>query len=274
MSNEEQPSAASGSVPNAFGNALAWKWTRQMPASVRRSGLPTLLYALRAMANPAGELRFNGERKPIRIQDIAKAACCDEKDARRYLEAAEKAGVVMVRGERRRGRPTLYIVVPSPWPDWEAAAVHLDVTKRERQGRKAAPWAGQQDEKFRGRSPELEEPEFGGPPPELTDGTENEVRGTAPRMSSGDRPPIGSGDRPPNNPGDSQGTSHESAEVSSQPQVDGSTARKIDLHDKQPRADPAADAANSLNRCTECRIPLIRPAPDGLCFGCRKAHTA
>ena len=274
MSNEEQPSAASGSVPNAFGNALAWKWTRQMPAAVRRSGLPTLLYALRAMANAAGELRFTGDRKPIRIQDIAKAACCDEKDARRYLEAAEKAGVVMVRGERRRGRPTLYIVVPQPWPDWEAAAAHLDGTKRERTARKPAPWVEKHDEKFGGRSPELEWSEFGGPPPELTGGTEDEVRGTAPRMSSGDRPPIGSGDRPPNNPGVSQEISHERAEVVSQPQVDGSTARKIDLHEKQPRADPPADASGSLNRCADCRIPLIRPALDGLCFGCRKARTA
>lgn len=98
----EEPTATSGSVPNAFGNALAWRWSRQMPTALRR-GFLTLLYALRAMANAAGELRFSGDRQPIRIQDIAKAAGASEKDARRYLDAAIHAGVVVVKGERKRG---------------------------------------------------------------------------------------------------------------------------------------------------------------------------
>lgn len=258
MSNEEQDSRASGSVPNAFGNALAWKWTRSMPPAVRRSGLPTLLYALRAMANAAGELRFTGDRKPIRIQDIAKAACCDEKDARRYLEAAEKAGVVMVRGERRRGRPTLYIVVPQPWPDWGAAAAHLEATKRDRPGRKPGPWTENTDTEVQGAPPELDETKVQGTAPGTYRRYGNESSGDRPPYEFGGRPPNGSGDRPPNNPGDSQETTHERAEVSFQPQVDGPTGQQIDSQDNQPRADPAADAPQSgWIRCARCRQPLI-----------------
>ena len=159
MSNEEQD-RASGSVPNAFGNALAWKWSREMPTPLRR-GFLTLLYALRAMASANGELRFNGDRKPIRIQDIAKSAGADEKDTRRYLDAAERAGVVTVRGERRRGKATLYVLVVTPWPDWTAAATYLDVTKRERPGRKPGPWS----EKIGGRAPPPHTTKLGGPPP-------------------------------------------------------------------------------------------------------------
>jgi hypothetical protein len=170
LSNEEQVARASGSVPHAFGNALAWRWSRDMPASLKRSGMLTLLYALRAMANANGELRFHGDHKPIRIQDIAKAAGADEKDARERMEAAIVAGVVTVKGERRRGRASLYVLLVSPCPNWSAAAAFLDAakwkreeTRKARLDRRAAPWAG---EKFGGRTPELDEPKFGGPAPE------------------------------------------------------------------------------------------------------------
>lgn len=268
MTTEEQATAASGSVPNAFGNALAWKWTRQMPTYVRRSGLPTLLYALRAMANSAGELRFNGDRKPIRIQDIAKAACCREKDGRRYLEAAIRAGVVTVRGERRRGVPTLYVLLVSPWPDWQAAEDYLKSTARA-PSKPSAPWS-EGDESSGHSGPN----QIGPQRPELTDGKENEVRATAARWSSGHSGPNGSGHSGPNNPGDSQETSQELAEVSSQPQVDRPTGQQIDSQENQPRANLPTGQPGTLNRCTDCHIPLIRPAPDSLCFGCRQAHTA
>lgn len=138
MSNDEQD-RASGSVPNAFGNALAWKWSREMPTPLRR-GFLTLLYALRAMANASGELRFTGDRQPIRIQDIARAAGASEKDARRYLDAAIRSGAVVVKGERKRGRPTLYVIVPTPWPDWKAAEDYLKSTAR-KPGKRPAPWS-------------------------------------------------------------------------------------------------------------------------------------
>lgn len=260
MSTEEQ--ATSGSVPNAFGNALAWKWTRQMPTYVRRSGLPTLLYALRAMSNAAGELRF-GDRKAIRIQDIAKAACAAEKDARRYLEAAIRAGVVTTRGQRKRGVPTLYVLLPSPFPNWQAAEDHLRATAR-KPGKRPAAWQ-EQPESSGDRDPN----QFGPPRPELTDGTENEVRVTATRWSSGDRDPNGSGDRDPNNPGGFTGFSHERAEVVSQPQVDGPTGDEID-HQEEPQDTTTPD--RPFARCRECELPLIRPTTDGLCSGCRDYH--
>jgi hypothetical protein len=260
LSTDEQ-GRASGSVPHAYGNAIAWRWSREMPASLKRSGLLTLLYALRSMANANGELKFHGDHKPIRMQDIAKAAGADEKDARDRMEAAIIAGVVTVKGERKRGRASLYVLLVSPCPNWPAAAAYLDAAKWKREesrkarlDRRAAPWAG---EKFGGRSPELDEPRFGGPTPELTGGTAEEVRGTAPRLSSGDRPLNGSGDRPPNNPGVSHGSSHDGAEVVSQPQVDGpSGPHKIATSQEQDNPEQTP----GISRCTEC-FGVIVPDP-------------
>lgn len=215
MSDTEQPDRTAGSVPHAYGNAIAWRWAREMPAALKRSGLLTLLYALRAMAGANGELKFQSDGRPIRIQDIARAAGCDEKDARDRIEAAILAGVVTVKGERRRGAPTLYAVLVSPCPDWSAAAAYLAEVKRKREearqkrgGRKPAPWSQEESE------------EFGGPPPELEADTRPGVRGTAPGMGSGDRPPNGSGGGPPNNPGSTHGVSHDGADAVGQPQVD------------------------------------------------------
>lgn len=259
MSIDEQ-APASGSVPNAYGNALAWKWVPSMPAALKRAHLHTLLYALRSMASASGELRF-ADRKPMRIQDIARAAGCDEKDCRDRLEAALRAGVVRVAGERRRGRSALYVILPTPFPDWAAAAAYLEYVKEEREEakrkrgatRKPAPWA----EENGGRSPELDDPENGGPPPELTDGTPEEVRGTAPRLSSGDRPPNGSGDRPPNNPGEFPWGSHERAEVGFQPQVvgrsgDQSESQEPHHHDDGSAPPPDPDDYDTWHRCPVC----------------------
>ncbi|MEU2062878.1 hypothetical protein [Streptomyces sp. NPDC013455] len=251
MSTEEQATAASGSVPNAFGNALAWKWTRQMPTAVRRTGLPTLLYALRAMANAAGELRF-ADRKPIRIQDIAKAACANEKDTRRYLDAAMRAGVVGVLGERRRGTPTLYVLLLTPVPDWAAAEEYLRGTAR-KPGKRPAAW---QDEESSGdRDPN----QFGSPRPELTDGTAEEVRVTATRMSSGHRDPNGSGHRDPNNPGGYPRGSQDGAGVGFQPQVVGAPEDQPDSHEPHhdDQAPPNPGDYETWHRCPVCRRRIV-----------------
>ncbi|MFH9826752.1 hypothetical protein [Streptomyces bobili] len=267
MSTEEQ-TPASGSVPNAYGNALAWKWVPSMPAALKRAHVHTLLYALRSMASASGELRF-GDRRPMRIKDIARAAGCDEKDCRDRLEAAIRAGVVRVAGERRRGRSTLYVILPTPYPNWDAAVAYLSGVKafreearQQRQApRKAAPW----DEENGGRSPELDETENGGPPPELTGGTPDEERGTAPRLSSGDRPPFGSGDRPPNNPGVAHVSSHERAEVGFQPQVVGRSGDQSESHephhdDDQAPPPPDPDDYDTWHRCPVCRHRVM-PKP-------------
>ncbi|MGJ5895126.1 hypothetical protein ACSCBZ_24700 [Streptomyces niveiscabiei] len=254
MSTEEQ-SPASGSVAHAYGNALVWKWVPAMPAALKRSHVHTLLYALRSMANPAGELRFNGTRDPFRIKDIARAAGADEKDVRDRLEAAIRAGVVRVLGERRRGRSALYSLALTPCPDWAAAVTYLEgvkglreEAKQERAAKKgsapkAAPWADENG----GRSPEPETPENGGPPPVLEGGDQESERGTAPRLSSGDRPPFGSGDRPPNNPGSTQGISQEGVGVGFQPQVVGPPG------DQDQPQEPNPDDPTTWPLCPACR---------------------
>lgn len=254
MSSDEQ-APASGSVPVAFGNALAWHWTRkQMSTYLRRSGLPLLLCQLRNFANAAGEVAFSSDRKPIRITDIAAASCCREKDARRYLEAAIRAGVVRVLGERKRGTATRYVIVPHPFPDWQAAEDYLKSTGRT-PGKKAAPWSED------GESSGHRGPNHIGPPrPELTDGNENEVRATAARMGSGHRGPTGSGHRGPNNPGVNQVSSHDGAEVGFQPQVVGGSASEIDHqehhhHDTAPAADPGN--YETWPRCPVCRHRVL-----------------
>lgn len=237
-----------------------------MSAYLRRSGLPLLLCQLRNYASASGDVAFSSDRKPIRISDIAAASCCSVKDCRRYLEAAIRAGVVTVRGERKRGVAARYVIVPHPFPDWQAAEDYLKSTAR-KPGRRTPEWTDDDGSKGH-RDPNKK----GSPRPQLTDGNENEEGVTATPPSKGHRDPNGWGHRDPNNPGGFQESSHDGVEVSSPPQVDGPTGQQIDSPDNQPRADPAATAA--LTRCTDCRIPLIRPAPDGLCFGCRKAHSA
>ncbi|NEE12017.1 hypothetical protein G3M58_36870 [Streptomyces sp. SID7499] len=266
MSTDEQ-APASGSVPNAYGNALAWKWVPSMPAALKRAHVHTLLYALRSMASASGELRF-GDRKPMRIKDIARAAGCDEKDCRDRLDASIKAGVLRVVGERRRGRTALYVLLPTPFPDWSAAVAHLAAVKEEREAarqkreaeRKAAPWS----EENGGRSPELDDTENGGPPPELTDGTAEEERGTAPRPRTGDRPPNGSGDRPPYTPGGYPWGSHDGAEVGFQPQVVGPPGDQAESHepppDDQAPPPPDPDDYETWHRCPVCRHRVM-PSP-------------
>lgn len=122
--------------------------------------------------------------------------------------------------------------------------------------RKAAPWA---DEKG-GRSPELENEENGGPPPELTDGTDFGERGTAPYPRKGDRPLPTWGDRPPYTPGGYPWDSHDGAEVSSQPQVDGPTGEQIDHqehhHDDHASAPDPGDP-DTWRICPGCRRRIM-----------------
>lgn len=251
MSTDQQEARATGSVPHAFRMAVAWRWAKEMPRPLR-GGFLTLLYALAALADTAGRVRFARDGKPIRISDIAEASGCDQKDCRRYLMAAEVAGVVVVEGERKRGKTTLYIILVTPIPDWEAAAASLSSTRRK--SRTAPPWLDENAEKNGGVSPELFPDENGGHTPELSGPAAEKERGTHPRPSSGDTPPNGSGDTPPNNPGSTHVLPHEMAEVVAQPQVVEPTAlHKIDL----AKVEDAAAAANGTPRCATCHRPFV-----------------
>ncbi|MDT0306163.1 hypothetical protein RM780_04195 [Streptomyces sp. DSM 44917] len=272
---EDRP--ASGSVPNSWGNALAWKWAPALPTALRRGGFLTLLYALRAMANASGELRFHGDRKPIRIQDIAKAAGAREKDARRYLNAAIAAGVVGVVGQQRRGRPSLYVLLMAPTPLWAAAEDSLKASQRSA-GKTPPPWErGEESSGHRGPY------EFGPPRPELSEEQPDKVRATAAPMSSGHRGPIGSGHRGPNNPGIAMELPQEMAGLVEQPQVDGRPGR-TDLDQSQgqdghdPAAPPPPTRPRDPTRCETCDGRMIprRDRPRTICHACetQTARTA
>lgn len=257
MTEQEEPERKSGCPPHEFGNRLAWHWTREMPPSLK-GGFLTLLYAMRAMSSASGELRFSGDGKPIRIQDIAKAAGCREKDARRYLEAAIAAGVVATIGKRRRGVPTLYALVLCPWPSWQAAADHVKATAR--------PRKSENDEGSSGHSgPNSNEEGSGHSGPNLEEEvrataarTEPEgVRATAARMGSGRCGPTGSGHSGPNNPGGTHELPQETAEVVPQPQESSSA----DSEDESPQ-NP-----NDFRRCPCGKGHILRPDRD-LCGGC------
>ena len=138
---DEEAGRAVGSVPNAFGNALAWQWVKEMPRPLR-GGFLKLLYALRAIARPDG--RIGGDRGPYRITQIAQACGADEKDTRRYLRAAGAAGVVVVEGEQKRGKTTSYAIVVAPCPRWDMAAASLEQSRATaRTARKSPPWREQ-----------------------------------------------------------------------------------------------------------------------------------
>ncbi|MFG3154256.1 hypothetical protein ACGF7W_19680 [Streptomyces sp. NPDC048219] len=255
MHDEEQEPRA-GSVPNSFGNALAWKWTRAMPAALRRrKGFVTLLYALRAIANASGELRFQGGR-PFRIQDLAAAATIREKDCRRYLEAGIRAGVIAVSGQRRRGTPTLYVLLPAPHPDWDAAEAHLKATDRP-SGKDTAPWKDDEGSGTRGPS------KLGPQRPEPAPDTAQDVRAPAAPPGSGREGPTGSGTRGPNTPGVIHGSLQERAGLGGQPQdVSGAEALEETPADGEtPTLRPVPDAPGGPAKQTPSsgQRPLLLP---------------
>ncbi|MEU8870499.1 hypothetical protein AB0D24_04900 [Streptomyces javensis] len=259
MSNDQEAQERrAGCPPHEFGNALAWRWTREMPPGLK-GGFLTLLYALRAMASASGYLRFSGDGKPIRIQDIAKAAGSREKDARRYLEAAIRAGVVGVVGERRRGRAALYVLVLNPCPAWGAAAGYLKETARPRKTDQAPEDATGSSGR---RGPNSKGEKNGPQRPELRGGSTEEVRATAARMGSGHGGPIGSGHSGPNNPGSNQALPQEVVDVVPQPPVCAGARGESDQSSDQVEGD------RPFRRC-RCGIPLLRPTKD-LCGRCEQ----
>lgn len=238
----------SGSPANAFGNALVWKWSREMPRGLK-TGFLTTMYACRAMCAASGQLRFS-DGKAIRIQDIAKAAGCREQDARRYMQAAILAGLVTVLGERKRGKATLYTLNAMCWPNWKAAEDYLRATARKRPEEEAP-----QSSDHSGTNSEDESSDHSGSnsPGETPEG----VPPTVARPSSGHCGSTGSGHSGSNNPGGFPGVPQEMAEVVTQPHV---VARE-DLNSDSPKS-----AGNDLEklpfgRCEEptCRRPLTRP---------------
>lgn len=238
--------AASGGVPNAFGNAIAHRWAPELPRPLR-AGFLKLLYALRAVARPDGTVA--GEHSPYRISQITQFCGADEKDTRRYLRAAIAAGVVTIpEGEKvTRGKANTYVLLVAVRPDWQAAVKSLETSRPKPSPKRSAsvpPW----------------QESSGDRPP-------NRGSGDRPPNSSGDQPPnsvpSGSGDRPPSEfggptpdefggptpgfSGSTQEDPQEVADVVPQPQV--VRAREVDpftLHEFKDRGDGS---------CRHCNLP-------------------
>lgn len=257
MSTDETDDRSSGGPAHAFGNALAWKWSRTMPRSLK-GGFLTLLYALRSMSSASGQLRFK-DGKVIRIQDIAKAAGCREQDARRFLEAAIQAGVVVVIGERRRGIATLYSIVVTPFPDWKAAARHVKETARTRQEdvpstEKGSVHSGTNhgDEgSVHGGSNQ-----FGPQGHEPADEDDEAVRSTEARSGSVHSGPTGSVHSGPSIPGVTHGVTQEMADVVTQPELVGGPPAETDQS-----TSAVSEASEPFGRCGHpgCGQQLLRP---------------
>jgi hypothetical protein len=272
---EQATDRAAGSVPNAFRNALFWRWAPAMPKGLP-SAFVTLLYALSAAADPTGKLKFR-DGTVIRIKDIAAATKTDEKDCRRYIGAAIAAGVLTVEGERKRGKAALYVLLVTPVPSWEAAVASLETTRR--RSRKAPPWLITEDDENGGVGPGLSEDENGAHAPELPDSSQDREQGTRPRMGSGDTPPFGSGHTPPNNPGSTHGVSHDGAEVVPQPQVDPASEDEEPIfEDPNDEPDAAPDGADDehqtvpvdFRRCARCHSPMAPRPGRTLCAACTR----
>jgi hypothetical protein len=259
LSTEDQEQRTGG-VAHAFGNRLAWKWTDEMPAYLKQ-GFLTMLYSLRQHAAPSGELRFNGgNHRPIKMDRLSRSAGCREQDGRRYIEAAIRAGLVTVVGERRRGVTPLFCLVMSPWPDWKAAEDYLRGTSR---------GAGR---KFPKLEQEAETSAHGGPSELEVSGTEEaeEVRPTLDRPTSDHRGSTSSDHRGPHKPGVFHAGYHDGAEVVPEPEVVGGSAsetNELPISEEEEQASggqqqeqPGEDSDKAFGgRCEVCRIPLVRP---------------
>lgn len=256
VSSDEQD-RKTGGVPHAFGNVLAWKWSREMPATCK-GGFLTMLYALRQMAAPSGELRFNGnDRAPLKLPDLAKAAGCREKDARRYIDAAIRAGVVVVVGERKRGKATLYQLVVSPFVDWTRAADHLKATARNPDKK----WPKDDPAHSSGHGGPNPEGSENGPqgPEDALDGPE-EVRATGAVRSSGHGGPPSSGHGGPNNPCGTHAGYQERVDVVPPLRTPAGARDEQDQFPGQQKDDK--------RRCG-CGVRLIRESTT-ICHGCRQ----
>ncbi|WP_328739912.1 hypothetical protein OHA91_22925 [Streptomyces erythrochromogenes] len=228
---DEQPDKTwNNSVPHDFRNALYWRWAKEIPRPLR-GGFLTLLYAMASAANTAGVLRMR-DGTVIRVQSIARGCASDIKEVRRWLAAAEAAGVVGVQGERVRGIPTVYTILIAPRPDWAAAVASLTASRRVRPKKAAAPWS-EEEQNLGGPAPQAEDPSWGDRPPNFAD----ESLGDRPPNPKGGPAPLGLGGPAPQGPRGSHVLPQETAAVGGHPSLGGAPPGDSD----PPNADPPPD---------------------------------
>lgn len=166
---------------HAFRNRLFWRWSDELPRPLRE-GFVKVLHAFGAGANESGRMVFRDGRV-ITLKEIARAACVDVKDARRYVDAAMAAGVVSMDGMRKRGHTPVYSAVLADAPDWAAAVEALRETRSQPKRRAPRVW---ETEEGKGDAP-ASPPEGGkgDAPPSEKGGCTPEGKGDAPLTSQG-----------------------------------------------------------------------------------------
>jgi hypothetical protein len=106
-------------VPAAYLGLLTRRWTREMPAPLRRSRFFVLLVVAHDRADALGTVRaLDGGDV---VEDLARACCLSLTGTVRHLTAAVASGVLTERS------PGTYALAPAAVPDWPAALDHLTV---------------------------------------------------------------------------------------------------------------------------------------------------
>jgi hypothetical protein len=233
-------------------------------------GFLTTMYALRTLASKDGYLRYDRDGRPITLTQIARAVRCDVRDLRLYLSAAIASGVLAVDGPRRRGMPTLYVLLLSPCPSWSAAVAVIEAGRRRKKAGEPAPWHDRAEDETPATS--------GHRAPTPEEGTKGHRAPTSGDPGWGHRAPTGLGAPRPQDIGAPRphhpGSTHEQPQemVSVEPQLQD--ARGHDAHDTADGPSPAvavpplravpAAAAGDRSRTPATAAgqpPLLLPVP-------------
>ncbi|WP_435969332.1 hypothetical protein [Streptomyces sp. Qhu_M48] len=277
MDDEQQTRPTGGSVPHAWGNALARQWAAQMPRPLT-GGFLTTLYAVRQLASADGRLRYERDGAAITLPQIATASRCDLKDVRVYLTAAVAAGVLAIvedgHGQgRTRGRAVMYALLLSPSPDWERAAGLVWIAQQEKKEKRAAAAARKaaQAAATSGDSAPTSDAATSGDSPPTSEGSTS--GDSAPRSAEegwgdsaptqvGGQSPEGVGAQCPDHPGSTHVLPHDVAEVVPQLQDVRGPASETTIP-QQP------DKAHHRRCAGGCGQPVIRSGRM-LCTGCER----
>ncbi|PSK52415.1 hypothetical protein B0E38_04741 [Streptomyces sp. 111WW2] len=245
MTTEEQAGKQPHGI-HAFRNRLFWRWSDELPRPLRE-GFVKVLHAFGAGANEAGRMVF-WDGRIITLKEIARAACVDVKDARRYVDAALAAGVVSMAGERKRGHTPIYAAVVTDTPNWAAAVEVLKATRTEPKRRTPRVWEGLGTGDA---PPSPHTGERGDAPPSEKGGCTPEGKGDAPHTSQG---------FPSTYPKSSVGDGRQASTGSGGPGAGGSAARREEQPDRVPTA-AVGEVIRGLPRRLAGLFPEDRPLP-------------
>ncbi|MGA5202731.1 hypothetical protein [Streptomyces variegatus] len=244
MTTEEQAAKQPHGI-HAFRNRLFWRWSDELPRPLRE-GFVKVLHAFGAGANETGRMVF-WDGRIITMKEIARAACVDVKDARRYVDAAMAAGVVSMAGERKKGHTPVYSAVVTDMPDWAAAVEVLKATKSQPKRRTPRVW----DDQGTGDAPASPlQGEKGDAPHSENGGCTPEGTGDAPHTSQG---------FPSNYPKTSGGDGRQASTGSGGSGGGGSAARRDES--EQVSSSAIGAVIRDLPRRLMDKLPADQPIP-------------